>query len=127
MKNVICIPHLGASTPEAEENCAIFAVRQLKDYLETGNIKNAINFPESSMPLLGKTRIIIANKNIPNMVGQITTVLAKDNINISNMLNQHKDIIAYNIIDVDQHLTPATLADLKKIEGVIMARTIDRV
>jgi D-3-phosphoglycerate dehydrogenase len=96
------------------------------DYLELGNIKNSVNFPECSMSLLSKARIIIANKNVPNMVGQITTVLAKSNINISNMINQHRDEIAYNIIDVDQVVSAATLEELKKITGVIMARTITK-
>lgn len=122
MKNVICIPHLGASTPEAEDNCAIMAVSQLKDYLERGNIKNSVNFPDCSMERHGISRITIANRNIPNMVGQITTVLANEKINISNMINQHRDDLAYNIIDIDQEITQNIIKKLLEIKGILMVR-----
>jgi D-3-phosphoglycerate dehydrogenase len=124
--NVIAIPHLGASTPEAEENCAVMAARQLITFLETGNIMNSVNFPDCSMPLTTDTRIIIANRNIPNMVGQITTILAEESMNISEMINRHKDGYAYNIIDVESPGTDALLTKLKSIEGVVMARIIDK-
>ncbi|WP_319478517.1 3-phosphoglycerate dehydrogenase family protein [Marispirochaeta aestuarii] len=125
-ENVIAIPHLGASTPEAEENCAVMAARQLITFLETGNILNSVNFPDCSMPLTTGTRIIIGNRNIPNMVGQITTILAEESMNISEMINRHKDGYAYNIIDVESPGTDAILTKLKGIEGVVMARIIDK-
>ena len=122
--NVIPIPHLGASTPEAEDNCAVMAVEQVRDYLENGNVKNSVNFPSCEMPYMGRTRIVVGNANVPNMVGQITTVLAGDKINIFDMMNKSAGELAYNIIDVDGDLTPATVEKVRKIEGVIMARLI---
>lgn len=124
--NVISIPHLGASTNESETNCAIMAVEQIKDFLENGNIKNSVNFPEACMDRNGnECRIIIANKNIPNMVSQISSVLAAEGINISNMLNKNYGNIAYNIIDVAQkNIDESIKAKLKNIEGVFMARLI---
>lgn len=124
MDNVIPIPHLGASTPESEENCAVMAVEQLKDFLEYGNIKNSVNFPECIMPPSGQKRIIIANKNIPNMIGQITPVLAEKKINIAEMLNKSKGDYAYNIIDIDNNVSDELVGKLKKIEGVVMVRVI---
>jgi D-3-phosphoglycerate dehydrogenase len=121
---VIAIPHLGASTPEAEDSCAVMAVQQIRDYLEYGNIKNSINFPECDMSMSSNQRIIIANRNIPNMVGQITTLLAEQMINISDMINKHKAGLAYNIIDVDQKITPGTIQKIKEIGGVVMVRVI---
>ncbi len=124
MDNVIPIPHLGASTPESEENCAVMAVEQLKDFLEYGNIKNSVNFPECIMPPSGQKRIIIANKNIPNMIGQITPVLAEKKINIAEMLNKSKGDYAYNIIDIDNNVSDELVGKLRKIEGVVMVRVI---
>ncbi|MDR2589113.1 MAG: phosphoglycerate dehydrogenase [Spirochaetales bacterium] len=123
-ENIIAIPHLGASTPESEENCALMAAGQIKTYLETGNVRHSVNFPDCVMERTGESRIIIANQNIPNMVGQITTVLAQEKINIADLLNRHKDGLAYNIIDVDGSLPPSLTSKLKKINGVIMARQI---
>lgn len=121
---VIPIPHLGASTPESETNCAVMAVDQLKDFLENGNIRNSVNFPPADMPKNGGSRLIIANKNIPKMVGQITSVLADESINISDMLNKHRDDLAYNIIDLDGKVAPAQIEKIKSIEGIIMVRLI---
>ena len=121
---VIGIPHLGASTPEAEDNCAIMAVQQIANFLERGNIKNSVNFPACDMELSGESRIVIANRNVPNMVGQITTVLAKEGINISEMLNRHQDDFAFNIIDIEDHVDPSVVDKLRGIEGIIMARLI---
>ncbi len=119
------IPHLGASTPESEANCAIMAVKQISDYLENGNIKNSVNFPETEMARNGSlTRICIVNKNIPRMVGQITTVLANENINIEDMLNRHHENIAYTIIDVNQKISDKQINKIKEIEGVIRIRVI---
>ena len=125
MKNVVAIPHLGASTAESETNCAIMAVDQLREYLEKGNIINSVNFPVAEMDRSGETRILIANKNVPNMVSQITTVLASENVNIANMLNRNRNEIAYNIIDVDRaDVSDTCISKLKAIEGVFMIRVI---
>ncbi|PEL09783.1 phosphoglycerate dehydrogenase [Bacillus sp. AFS017336] len=124
MKNVIPIPHLGASTAESEENCARMAAKQLKNYLETGNIKNSVNFPNVELPYTGKKRITIAHKNIPNMVGQITGLLAKYHVNIADMLNRSKGAFAYTMIDLDETLNEPVDQLLKEIEGVISVRII---
>jgi D-3-phosphoglycerate dehydrogenase len=123
---VIAIPHLGASTPEAEDNCAVMAVEQVRDYLENGNIKNSVNFPACSLPAMGRNRILVANANVPNMVGQITTVLAGDKINIADMMNKSAGDFAYNIIDIDGQVSEAQVEKLRKIEGVVMARLIPK-
>ena len=123
-EKVICIPHLGASTPESEANCAVMAVDQVMDFLINGNVKNSVNFPNISMPRNGRQRLIIANKNIPKMVGNITTVLAESNINIADMMNKHRDEIAYNIIDIDGEISEKDLDRIKAIDGVIMARIL---
>ena len=124
--NVIPIPHLGASTPEAEDNCAVMAVEQVRDFLESGNVKNSVNFPACALPVMGRNRIVVANANVPNMVGQITTVLAADKINIVNMMNKSAGELAYNIIDIDGDLAEAQVEKLRKIEGVITARLISK-
>jgi D-3-phosphoglycerate dehydrogenase len=123
-EKVFAIPHLGASTPEAEDNCAIMAVNQVRDFLEMGNIKNSVNFPDCDLGRPSKNRIIIANRNVPNMVGQITTILASEKINIADMLNRHKGDYAYNIIDVDGNTDKELVDKLKSVEGVIMVRLI---
>ena len=123
--NILAIPHLGASTPEAEDNCAIMAADQMREYLERGNIKNSVNFPAAEMAPTGKTRVTIANKNVPNMVGQITAVLAKHGLNIEDMLNKNRGEVAYNIIDIGGD-TPKTLKEeLEKIDGVLLVRVIE--
>ncbi|MGA2507417.1 MAG: phosphoglycerate dehydrogenase [Chitinispirillaceae bacterium] len=123
---VVAFPHLGASTPEAEDNCAVMAVNQLRDFLENGNIKNAVNLPDCDMgpAPVGGTRIIIANKNVPNMVGQVTTVLASEKINIADMINRGRGDLAYNIIDIDGKAGDTVMKKLKGIEGVIMVRAM---
>lgn len=124
IKNIIAIPHLGASTEESETNCAIMAVNQTIDYLENGNIINSVNFPTTEMERNGGTRIVVANKNIPKMVSQISALLAHEGLNISNMLNRNKDEIAYNIIDIDG-IVPSSINNLiSEIEGVIMVRIL---
>jgi D-3-phosphoglycerate dehydrogenase len=123
---VIAIPHLGASTPEAEDNCAVMAVEQVRDFLENGNIKNSVNFPACALPAMGRNRIVVANANVPNMVGQITTVLAGDKINIADMMNKSAGDFAYNIIDIDGQVSEAQVEKLRKIEGVVMARLIPK-
>ena len=125
LPRVIALPHIGASTSEAEENCAIMAVDQLRLFLETGNIRNAVNFPAVELPFTGKRRITIAHHNIPNMVGQIASVLAQESINIANMINGSKDAIAYTIIDIDNHADESISLDrLKQIPGVLKTRLL---
>ena len=124
---VICLPHLGASTPEAEDNCAFMAVKQLKDFLERGNIVNSVNFPKTFLDAqipAGGTRLCIANKNVPNMVGQISTILADAKLNIEGMVNQNRADLAYNLIDVSCPVSDDVVAKLKSIEGVINVRCI---
>ncbi len=123
-EKVICVPHLGASTPESETNCAVMAVNQLRDFLENGNITNSVNFPAAEMSPGNGVRLCIVNKNIPKMVGQITTVLANENVNIEEMLNRHYEGIAYNIINVNQEISRKQLEAIKNINGVIRVRVI---
>jgi D-3-phosphoglycerate dehydrogenase / 2-oxoglutarate reductase len=123
---VIAIPHLGASTPEAEDNCAVMAVEQVRDFLENGNIKNSVNFPACALPAMGRNRIVVANANVPNMVGQITTVLAGEKINIADMMNKSAGDFAYNIIDIDGQVSETQVEKLRKIEGVVMVRLIPK-
>jgi len=121
---IISIPHLGASTPESEDNCALMAANQIKNFLEHGVIKNSVNFPETYMPPSTTHRIIIANKNVPNMIGQITEVLATKKVNISDMINKHCGEIAYNIIDTDSTIEDDQIEAIKKIDGVVMVRIV---
>ena len=126
-ENVICLPHLGASTPEAEDNCATMAVNQLIDFLENGNIVNSVNFPkcriDGPIPKDG-VRLCIANKNVPNMIGQITGVLAGASLNIESMTNQNRADVAYNLIDVNSAVDESVVSKLKAIDGVITVRAI---
>ena len=122
---VMATPHLGASTGEAEDNCAVMVADQLRDFLETGNVRNSVNFPEAVMALLpGKTRLCIVNENVPNMVGQISTALAKRNINIADLLNKSRGDLAYTIVDTDQMVGPEVLGEIGAIHGVLSVRAI---
>jgi D-3-phosphoglycerate dehydrogenase len=123
-EGVIPIPHLGASTEEAEENCAVMACEQLAAYLETGNITNSVNYPDCSLDFRGGTRITVANRNIPNMIGQITSALASKQINIKDMINKNKGDFAYNIIDIDGDANGDVVEKIKSVEGVIKVRII---
>lgn len=122
---IIAIPHLGASTPESEENCAYMAAKQLRDFLEYGNIKNSVNFPECQLPPSGNTRITVAHDNIPNMVGQITTLLAEYKINIADMLNRSKEKIGYTILDIEGNVTDEFVERLKAVNGMKKVRIIE--
>ena len=124
MGDVIILPHIGASTRQAEENCSIMAAEQLKDFLENGNITNSVNFPELIEPRKSKFRITLSNNNIAGMIGQITTILAENGLNILNMINKSKGKIAYNVIDTDSEPSNAVEEGLKKLEGVINVRVI---
>lgn len=119
---VIALPHLGASTREAEDNCAVMVVDQLRDYLEHGNISNAVNFPNASMPRESNFRVAIANSNVPNMLGQISTSMARANLNIHNMLNKSRGEMAYTIVDVDSPVPNSLIGELAAIPGVLAVR-----
>ncbi|MCK5245569.1 3-phosphoglycerate dehydrogenase, partial [Candidatus Bipolaricaulota bacterium] len=124
MENVIAIPHLGASTQEAEKNCAVMVAEQIKNFIENGNIRNSVNCPDSKLATNSDFRLVIMNKNIPNMVGQISTILAKADINIVEMLNKSKSDYAYNIIDVSNEPTEDMIKTIYGIEGVVKVRMI---
>ncbi|NJD30826.1 MAG: 3-phosphoglycerate dehydrogenase [Gammaproteobacteria bacterium] len=121
---VVALPHLGASTGEAEENCAIMVADTLRDFLENGNVRNAVNFPEAVLPRIGTNRIAIANDNVPNMVGQISTCLADAKLNIADLLNKSRGDLAYTIIDTDAPIPAAVLDHLRAIPGVLAARLV---
>lgn len=124
-EGVIAIPHLGASTPESEDNCAVMAVKQTMDFLENGNIKNSVNFPNCEMGISSSAhRITVAHKNIPNMLGQISTALAEDQINIKDMINKSKGDYAYTMIDVDSDMTGYNTDKIKNIQGVLKVRLL---
>ncbi|MEH6907784.1 MULTISPECIES: phosphoglycerate dehydrogenase [Neobacillus] len=128
MKNAIPIPHLGASTQESEENCAIMAARQVKEFLETGNIKNSVNFPNASIPFTGKRRVAAFHKNVPNMVGQITLAISSYNLNIADMINRSRGEYAYTMIDIDNKVNgdiiPGVLEKINQIEGIVTVRVL---
>lgn len=119
---VIALPHLGASTREAEENCAIMVADQVRDYLLSGDIRNSVNFPEVVMARESAFRLAVANANVPNMVGQISTALAGAKLNIHNMLNKSKKDVAYTLVDVDSAVTPAVIDAIRRIDGVLAVR-----
>jgi D-3-phosphoglycerate dehydrogenase len=123
-ERVITLPHLGASTVEAEDNCAIMVANQVRDYLENGNVKNSVNFPEVHMDRNEGFRVCIVNSNVPNMLGQISTAMAQDQLNIVDMLNKSRGDLAYTLVDVDKPLNDGLLTRLKQIDGVMAVRTI---
>jgi D-3-phosphoglycerate dehydrogenase len=122
---VIPIPHLGASTEESEENCAIMAAMQLMDFMENGNIKNSVNFPECSLERSGKARITISNKNEPGMIEKITGLLAENKLNITDMINKSKGNVAYNIIDIEGDTASDLVDKIKSIGGVLAVRVLN--
>lgn len=121
---VISLPHLGASTREAEENCAVMAADALREYLEAGTLRNSVNFPEVQMPRLEGVRLGVANRNVPNMVGQITTRLAAASLNIIDLINKSRGEIAYTLLDIEGEVPATVLADIAGIEGVLSARLV---
>lgn len=123
---VIALPHLGASTAEAEDNSAVMVVQQVRDYIENGNVQNAVNFPNVVMSREAPFRIALANANVPNMVGQISGVLANAGLNIHNMLNRSRGDLAYTLVDVDSAVKPEVIANLHKIAGVLTVRYLPR-
>jgi D-3-phosphoglycerate dehydrogenase len=121
---VVALPHLGASTEEAEENCAVMVVDQVREYLENGTIANAVNFPNVDMPRESPFRVAIANANVPNMLGQISTTMAQAGLNIHNMVNKSRGEMAYTLVDVDSPVLPVFIDSLAAIEGVLSVRAI---
>jgi len=121
---VIALPHLGASTREAEENCAVMVADQLRDFLEHGNVANAVNFPSVAMARESAHRVAIANANVPNMLGQISTSMARHGLNIHNMVNKSRGEMAYTLVDVDSPVGAALLAEIGAIEGVLSVRSL---
>jgi len=121
---IITLPHLGASTEEAEENCAVMVVEQLRDYLENGNVVNTVNFPNVSMPRESGFRLAVANANVPNMLGQISGALAAAGVNIHNMMNKSRGDMAYTLVDTDSVPPTALIAELSAIPGVLMVRAL---
>ena len=121
-EKIIALPHLGASTREAEENCAIMVIENIKDFLENGNINHSVNFPKASMTRNNAYRLTIANKNIPNMVGQITSILANEKLNIEDLLNKSSGNIAYTIVDLDRAIPDEAIKQILSIDGVLRVR-----
>ncbi len=122
--NVVALPHLGASTTEAEENCAVMVVDQVREYLEQGTIQNAVNFPNVDMPRESPHRVAIANANVPNMLGQISSTMAKAGLNIHNMVNKSRGEMAYTLVDVDSPVHDRVVRSIAGIEGVLSVRAI---
>ena len=123
---VVALPHLGASTQEAEDNCAVMVVDQVREFLENGNISNSVNFPAVMMPREAAHRVAVASANIPNMVGQISTAMAKAEINIHNMVNKSRGDIAYTMLDLDSPAPETALAEIRAIEGVMNVRVLPK-
>ena len=123
-EDVILMPHIGASTDEAEDNCAIMAADQLRDFLENGNIRNSVNFPHLQLERVTGCRLSVTNENVPRILGSVLSILADQNINVIDMLNKSRDEVAYNLIDISSHAGDEVLAQMRAIEGVINVRLI---
>lgn len=124
MNGAIAIPHLGASTPESEDNCAVMAVNEIREYLENGNIINSVNYPAVDLPRSGKTRICVIHKNIPAVLSSISKVIADEKINISNMINKSRGDYAYTVVDCDSDVSDENVKMLAEIEGIIRIRVL---
>lgn len=125
VRNVVALPHLGASTPESEENCAVMAVRQLEDYLVNGNIRNSVNMPDLSQEWSGISRLCLIHKNVPAMLTQIMSTLSKDGINVENMTNKSRKDYAYTMVDVNTRINDTVAGELRAIPGVIRVRVLN--
>ncbi|MCG6898418.1 MAG: phosphoglycerate dehydrogenase [Gammaproteobacteria bacterium] len=121
---VVALPHLGASTQQAEENCAVMVAEEVRDFLENGNVRNSVNFPEMQMPRNGNNRVAVVNENVPNMLGQISTCMANSGLNILDMLNKSRNELAYTLVDVDSEVQPACLEEIAAIKGVLNVRPL---
>ncbi|MCQ4770634.1 phosphoglycerate dehydrogenase [Intestinimonas massiliensis] len=124
-KRVVAIPHLGASSPESEENCAVMAAQELKDYLENGNIRNAVNLPSLVQNWSGETRLCIIHRNVPNMLASVTTVLSREHVNVENMTNKSRGEYAYTIVDVSARVGDAVANELRAIDGILRVRVLN--
>ena len=124
-KRVVAIPHLGASSPESEENCAVMAAQELKDYLENGNIRNAVNLPSLVQDWSGETRLCIIHRNVPNMLASVTTVLSREHVNVENMTNKSRGEYAYTIVDVSARVGDAVADELRAIDGILRVRVLN--
>ena len=122
--NILAIPHLGASTPESEENCAVMAAKQLRDFFETGTIVNSVNMPECIVPPSDAVRVTIIHRNLTNMVGQITNTVAKYGLNIADMANKSRGDIAYTVLNLDHDITDEALSEIRAIDGIVKVRVI---
>ena len=125
--DVILMPHIGASTDEAEENCAVMAANQLKDFLENGNIRNSVNFPPLSLERTAGYRVAITNRNVPKLLGNTLSIFANYDINVLDMLNKSREDIAYNLIDLETEPSEDVINELAAVDGVINVRRIDPV
>ena len=123
--HVLAMPHLGASTPESEQNCAVMAVNELRDYLENGNIRNSVNLPNVTLERSGVQRMCIIHKNVPGMLANITTLLSTDGVNVENLSNKSKGDLAYTLVDLGTNVDEAVIEDVKKLTNVIRVRVID--
>lgn len=121
---VIIMPHLGASTPESEDNCAVMAVAEIRDFLENGNITHSVNMPDVAVPRTGRTRITIIHKNVPNVISKITTTVADENINIDNMVNKSRGEYAYTMLDTDADVSEEAIAAITQLEETVKVRVI---
>ena len=124
-KNVICVPHLGASTPEAEDNCAAMAARELVDYIENGNITHSVNFPDVSAPRTSAARICVMHKNVEGVISKITSIISGENINIANLQDKSKKDMAYMIVDLDGTPTEKVVKAIRKLDSVVRVRVFD--
>jgi len=122
----VALPHLGASTAEAEENCAIMVAENVRDYLENGNVRHSVNFPQARLPRLNAWRLTLANANVPNMVGQVSTCIANAGLNIEDLLNKSVGELAYTIVDVNDEPTPELLSEIGSIDGVLTLRNLGK-
>ena len=122
--DVILMPHIGASTEEAEENCAIMAAEQLRDFLENGNIRNSVNLPNLQLERVTGCRLSVTNENVPKILGSVLSIMADENINVIDMLNKSRDGVAYNLIDIETHVADHVLEQIRALEGVINVRLI---
>jgi D-3-phosphoglycerate dehydrogenase len=122
--DVILMPHIGASTDEAEDNCAIMAAEQLRDFLENGNIRNSVNFPTLELERVRGCRLSVSNENVPRILGSVLAILADQNINVIDMLNKSRAEVAYNLIDIDTHVSDEVLEKMRGLDGVINVRLI---
>jgi len=121
---VVTLPHLGASTRQAEDNCAVMVAEEVREFLESGNVRNSVNFPEMQMPRNGNHRVAVVNENVPNMLGQISTCMASSGLNILDMLNKSRNELAYTLVDVDSEVQPSCLQDIAAIKGVLNVRSL---